>query len=287
MVYISNIYKLRMELIIMIFGLKSHFQSHPKLLQPIQFNSIIILFENRNFNTFLVKYKNHWRNLLLGFVICLSVVVVFNMSTGKAFAQNYCTSDNIEDIDGDNILNNWEINGTDINHDNLTDLDLNQLGSSPYHKDLFLEVDFMSFHKPYSKVIPDVITAFGNAPVCNPDGVAGINLHVELGDEIPHDESLNLLGNEDVNGKEEIHFNDFYKIKSEFFGNEADRMSPNRDNILDAKNSVYHYALFIHTFNGEGYSGIAKDIPASDFVVSLGHDTWPVNQRISHNTGTA
>ena len=65
---------------------------------------------------------------------------------------------NPDDIDGDSIPNDWELNGIDVNNDNVIDLDLSSLGASPYHKDLFLEIDYMKSHKPYTSVVPDVVT---------------------------------------------------------------------------------------------------------------------------------
>jgi len=51
------------------------------------------------------------------------------------------------------------------------------------------------------------------------------------------------------------------------------------------KKGLYHYGLFIHTVNDEkGLLGIAKDIPAYDFVVSLGAGDSPNSE--GHLTGT-
>ena len=128
--------------------------------------------------------------------------------------------------------------------------------------------------------MPDVVTSFAKAPLCNPDGVSGINLHVEVDEEIPHIDSL------DVRNGAVTHFTDFNENKEKYFGNSLQRTDQNAKNILDAKSKIYHYALFIHTYNNSGSSGIAQDIPAKDFVVSLGAPGWPKSQN-GHNTGTA
>ena len=60
----------------------------------------------------------------------------------------------------------------------------------------------------------------------------------------------------------------------------------NSQNILAAKDKVYKYNLFIHTFNDKLNSGVARDIPGMDFVVSLGGNNWAFNKDIKHNTGT-
>ena len=47
------------------------------------------------------------------------------------------------DQDGDGIPDAWELSGIDVNQDGIVDLDLTKLGASPFHKDLFVEVDAM------------------------------------------------------------------------------------------------------------------------------------------------
>ena len=220
--------------------------------------------------------------LITTLLLCTAVVLLpTTMTLGSTLTNEECITSQ-DDNDGDGIPNKWERNGIDINQDGIIDLNLQQLEGSPLHKDLFLEIDYMQNHKPYSTVISDLVDTFKNAPLCNPDGDTGINLHVELDDEIPHQPSLDLY--EGLN----VHFNDFNKIKDQFFGTIDQRTDQNSENILDAKKILYHYGLFIHTFNDEDYSGIAKDIPSMDFVVSLGKDgNWPFNPNIKHTTGTA
>jgi hypothetical protein len=194
-------------------------------------------------------------------------------------------SASIDDIDGDKIPNYLEVNGIDINNDNIIDLDLKKLGASPFHKDLFLEVDYMKYHKPIGNAINDTISSFANSPLCNPDGIDGIKLHVSLSEEVPHQNLLDMLDEEATTLDEILHFRDFYKIKSAYFGDVDERSDPNSKNILDAKKGLYHYGLFIHTVNDEkGLLGIAKDIPAYDFVVSLGAGDSPNSE--GHLTGT-
>ena len=72
------------------------------------------------------------------------------------------------DEDGDGLLNKWEQNGIDVNNDNNIDLIL--LGANPLHKDIYIEVDYMTFHKPWIQAINNVIESFENAPLSNPDG---------------------------------------------------------------------------------------------------------------------
>ena len=202
---------------------------------------------------------------------------VVDASTSCIYSEN--------DMDGDKIPNVDEVKGVDINKDNKPDLDLKKLGANPYHKDLFLEVDYMKYHKPIGNAINDTISSFANSPLCNPDGIDGINLHVSLSEEIPHQNVLDMINEEATTLPEYVHFKDFYKIKSGYLGDVDERSDPNSKNILDAKKKIYHYGLFIHTVNDQkGLLGIAKDIPAYDFVVSLGGGDSPNSE--GHLTGT-
>ena len=199
-----------------------------------------------------------------------------------------CIGDVI-DTDGDSIPNIWETNGVDINNDGKTDLDLKKLGASPDHKDLFLEIDYMEDHKPIDNATTDVVDAFAKSSLCNPDDTNGIKLHVYVDEEINHNDSIDIIDEEkSIERHYTVYdFKDFYKIKSEFFGNstEHSEQNENKDNILDAKNKIFHYALFIHTSNDKkGLLGIAEDIPGKDFIVSLGGK--PLQNGENHTSGT-
>ncbi|MFC1487958.1 hypothetical protein ACFLRN_09780 [Thermoproteota archaeon] len=164
---------------------------------------------------------------------------------------------NIEkDTDKDGIPDNWEINGIDINKDGEIDLDLSAMDADWEHKDIFVEIDYMGSsgghdHRPHGSAINDVVQAFRNAPVKNPDNVQGINLHVIIDEELEH--------------VDEITFDQFRtQIKTENFGTEDDD-----PNTIAAKKMVFHYCLFAHNQTGGGWSG-RGEIRGDDFMVSLG-----------------
>ena len=201
--------------------------------------------------------------------IQLQYVVAITPSTSSN-----CITD-LNDEDGDSLPNIWEENGVDINNDGTIDLDLKKLGASPKHKDLFLEIDYMEGHKPIVNATKDVVDAFANSPLCNPDNRNGINLHVFADDEINHRDSIDIIDEKKSIERQYIvnDFKDFYKIKSELLGNstEHSEQNENKDNILAAKNKIFYYALFIHTSNdNKDLLGVAEDIPGKDFIVSLG-----------------
>jgi len=173
------------------------------------------------------------------------------------------------DTDGDGLPDSWERKGIDYNKDGTIDLVLP--GADWKHKDLFVEIDYMTGHDFDYTAKEMVVKAFRNAPVKNPDGVTGINLHVEIDEQIPHQTPLKI-------------WDDYDAIKTNHFGFPDERNNPNSAAILCAKKLAYRYCLFIHdqaefdsdsdTWNRKTYSGICEwPGPANDFAVSLGSFT--------------
>lgn len=184
------------------------------------------------------------------------------------------------DSDKDGLPDIWETKGIDINHDGIIDLNLPSLGAKPMHKDVFVEVDYMQFHKPIPQAIKDVTgfrifnigKGFANAPVSNPDGIRGINLHVQVDEQIPHQDTTDMSG--------------LQTIKNLHFGTIAERMNPNHTNILAAKKLVYHYAVFAHSQPGTSSSGRADSIPGMNFIVTLGAAGWGIDPVTGHTVGS-
>lgn len=101
----------------------------------------------------------------------------------------------VVDRDGDGLLDQWETDGLDADGDGTVDVDLPAMGASPDHKDLFVEVDWMTDpgscilwwcwgrrdFAPQQAALDDVRTAMWAAPVQNLDGVPGVRLHVDGG----------------------------------------------------------------------------------------------------------
>lgn len=208
-------------------------------------------------------------------------VDVFDAAGTKlaSFGGNYTSGDGFAvgrhgefDIDRDSLLDRWETVGIDVNADGNVDLDLPALGASPGRKDLFIEADFMALHMPRADAINDVVTGFANAAtVTNPNGTTGITLRVDVDEQVAHQNDISTWGGFDA-------------IKDAAFGTPAQRASSNAANILAAKRLVYHYALYAHTRDGGGSSGIAE-LGGNDFVVSLGGSGWGRDASM-HNVGT-
>lgn len=190
------------------------------------------------------------------------------------------------DTDGDGLLDGWEVRGLDVNGDGVVDVDLPSMGADPRRHDVFVEVDCMvasdHSHCPVSGAMNDVVQAFANAPVSNPDGTTGVQLHLDTGtlfgtgvssvsgnngvvgtygnmggggDKIP--EAGNTIV--DWDGASGNPATSFYSLK---------KMDPNR-------RFAFRYALFDHQTNARAASsdctsGWAEGIPGNDFMVSLG-----------------
>lgn len=163
------------------------------------------------------------------------------------------------DSDGDGLLDIWESQGggIDSNGDGVIDLSLYERGARPDHKDLFYELDRMS-GVPYDEEgVVDVIEAFSNAPLMNPDGTTGITLHIELAsvDMIPFDDSWNDLGDE------------YAASKVLYYGSVAEREDPNSANLLAAKRLCYRYAVIVNNFD-DGGLGVAET-PGDDLALAF------------------
>src|SRR5262249_15139053 len=104
------------------------------------------------------------------------------------------------DSDGDGIPDIWEKKGITVdssgnvvgigNTGNGIFVDLPAMGADPFHKDIFVQVDWMGpaagytdFSTPKLRSMKMVADAFAKAPVenQNPDKKPGINMHIDAG----------------------------------------------------------------------------------------------------------
>lgn len=154
------------------------------------------------------------------------------------------------DDDGDSLRNGWELHGYDADGAGIIDVDLPSLGANYRHKDIFVQMDYMYRASatfglaPSQTVLDSIVATFNSAPVSNPDGVAGIKIHLELTNLVPYDDDLNPA------------YNDFIAIKNAYF-------NPKRT-------AVYHYMIWANKYNGGTSSGNSFNIPNIDFIVTLG-----------------
>jgi hypothetical protein len=75
-----------------------------------------------------------------------------------------------------------------------------------------------------------VIQAFNLAPVSNPDGDSGINLHVFIDEALAHADNITWQG--------------FDQLKAAHFGTASERTNPKN---VEAKKQAFHYCIFAHS----------------------------------------
>jgi hypothetical protein len=163
----------------------------------------------------------------------------------------------------------------DLDGDGLSDSAEAYLGSSPLHKDVFVEIDWFIVNgrsmKPRPGFVEFVQSVFAAAPVLNPDGTGGIRIHVELSQGIRTNQAV--LGYSETASSDTYNWGQFDAYKSLYF--------------TPSKRSTHHYCLFVADYgdqNGKATtsSGISRNgdnfvAGASDFIVSLGsqgEDGW-------------
>lgn len=152
------------------------------------------------------------------------------------------------DTDGDGLADVWETQGIDMNCDGVPDLNLPALGANPNHKDIFVQIDYMVYlggygvpahsHMPNISQLSPVLLAYFNAPVSNPDGYPGINLHVQIGNAVLHSNGLKFGPAQPLDGPEIV---DFYDIKNLHFDS--------------ARSKAFHYVI-------SGHGGDSSQCPA-------------------------
>lgn len=163
------------------------------------------------------------------------------------------------DDDGDVLPNGWELHGYDAENDGIIEVDLPALGANYRHKDIFVEMDYMERASatnglaPNQNVIDQITAIFANAPVSNPDGVDGINIHLELDDLVPYDKNIPWDDGE---------ITEFMALKDAYY---------------DTNNQkIYHYMIWVNRYGGHTAEtpvtiGVSKRVPGEFFFVSLGH----------------
>jgi len=159
-------------------------------------------------------------------------------------------------------------------------LDSDQSGASVCPKvgtpDLYVELDYMTGHKPKTAAINDVVTSFKNGLNKNSAGtVVGIRPHIIVDNEVQHVDLLPFSDGDPA-------VTTFLKLKKANFGTDSERNSCDTtnqdcvnqiDRALTAKRQVFRYGMFTHDQAGNvGSSGYAEK-PGNDFIVSLGSFT--------------
>ena len=207
------------------------------------------------------------------------------------------------DTDGDGLCDDWENNGyTDpVTHKFV---DLPHMGADARHKDIFVQADYMvdsnitvcSFqancdfahtHKPNPVAIAQLTQAFANAPVQNPDGTTGINLHVDCGSDcIMNSKTGETWGDlstaKSINPEIPILGGPLSLVCVATAGDACEYDWTAFNNLMTAnfppeRTPIFHYMIFAHSIgvytdqgNLQNTSGKSQGIPTNSFVTALG-----------------
>ncbi len=207
------------------------------------------------------------------------------------------------DTDGDGLLDVWETSGVDADGDGRADLILTN--ANPLHKDLYVEVDWMTedingngvldsssfYDMPEDlngngvidsrPLLPQAQTALVNAFAAvpnflagNPDGLPGITLHLVVDDRVPFPlpaTAGQLVGPFGVWPTNP--WPSFAIWKRSWFGTQAERQSGNFANARFARQMTHRYCIFGDRIGATSIGGFGE-LFGNDFMVTLG--AWPI-----------
>ena len=136
-------------------------------------------------------------------------------------------------------------------------------------KDIFVEIDYMQFHRPDAAAVTSVVTSFLNAPF---DAGAGVRLHIQIGEQLAHKTRIALFPCTGPFNPADADSANFDQLKASFFGTPTERATPNGRN---AKRLAYHYLIFAHNLAPippavTNTSSGCAEVPGNDGVVTLG-----------------
>ena len=176
------------------------------------------------------------------------------------------------DTDGDALPDSWEEDGIDVDGDGTPELDLPAMGADPDHKDIFAEVDFMAGHRIDDANIDAVTTAFAAAPVSNPDGQPGINLHVDNGPGSTMDPvsgaTWGSLSDQDTLTHQETLGSQFTTSEGTFY-DWSEFETRRQTNLLTVRRPAFHYVMAAHSGPAQKFSGKSRGVEASDFIMAM------------------
>ncbi|MDX2972411.1 hypothetical protein PWY87_35420 [Kribbella solani] len=199
-----------------------------------------------------------------------SAVAAAPSATGPATTTVTAAAVLATDTDGDSLPDSWETNGYDANGDGVIDVDLPAMGANPKKKDLFVEMDYMSGRLASTAALDRIVQVFATAPVSNPDGSTGVNIHLDAGSA--RGTKYNLGGGNEV------------MYDADLNPSAAQTNAIKAANFATARKAVFHYMLWGDSYDGGCSSGQAFNIPNDTFIVTVGPKCWTATDDI--NVGT-
>ncbi|MCP2242474.1 YncE family protein [Lentzea aerocolonigenes] len=194
-----------------------------------------------------------------------------------------CGINAYRDSDADGISDDWESHPIDTNGDGTADLDLPAMGANPLHKDFFVEIDWLTKeprrigpislgggynHQPSTTAVNQVVSAFRNWPVPNPDGQQGINLHMDGGP----DTIMNPVTSEKWSSRSRANGIGNATPPSEWTDwQPLDALRT--QNVDTARRGIFHYVLYVDDLGCSPSgctTGISRGIPGHDLLIARG-----------------
>lgn len=146
------------------------------------------------------------------------------------------------------------------------------LGSDPNHKDIFVQVNYASAALRQSTSCSEldaIVAAFANAPVSNPDGRSGIDLHIDAGISCPS-RSYDLGGSATFDAGACPNFSAVF----------------NASELPESRIGAFHVAGFAPTCGMTGAAGVADQNGEEMVVFTDGPDFAHVlMHELGHNLG--
>ena len=158
------------------------------------------------------------------------------------------------DSDNDGLPDQWETRGCPLPGGGS--LDLAAMGCHPKRKDILVEVDWTAAGRPSPDIWPAIEAVFRQAPVLNPDGSAGIQIHIDRGQGGGFSQGGQTLPPHttmDFGPAQAQGYVDFFACKNRYFD--------------PARLPVFHYCIFGNA-RPNGASG-RGEICGNDFMVTL------------------
>ena len=199
-----------------------------------------------------------------------SAMLIDNLRTETLPAADCAAGAQVADKDQDGLPDRWETDGYDQDGNGTVDLDLPAMGADPDHKDLFVEMDHMEGLRLDDGALQQVSQMFAAAPLSNPDGSTGITVHIDNGADsvmkpntgekwgsrsragsIPYADQIG--GND---GTDHYNWTAFEDVKD--------------DNFSAVRAVAFRYSLSANRYENSTRTGIARGIPGSDFLVTVG-----------------
>ena len=190
------------------------------------------------------------------------------------------------DSDGDGISDIVEINGYDADGDGRPEVDYKKMGANPYHKDVFVEMDYMPGELASEEELDRIVQSFADLNVTNPDGRAGVNLHLDAGsarsakynlgggNQVPHQmlsndmESSGEWANIRAHNFDSARYNSGfdYMIWGDYY---VDNKTGNR---ISSGVGLVGSPGFMVTVGKTYWEGANSDIRVGTFIHELGHN---------------